>query len=217
MKDDSRRSYVGYLPSPLTKQQCSDFFGLIKSGTSWLHPDGPLGKMPRKTAWMVKTGCSCNYCYGGVKVPPAVFPPWMTEIMTVLMPFFGLLDQSEWPNCCNVNLYEDGSHAVGWHTDDEKLFQAKHRDAKVLSLSLGQQRRFEACYVWPQDEEERKVSLLHLGDGDLCTMEGMFQKHLLHRVPKEDTPHGARINLTWRFVVWHAPECDLHSSKEVSS
>lgn len=23
------------------------------------------------------------------------------------------------PDSCNVNLYEDGSHAVGWHTDDE--------------------------------------------------------------------------------------------------
>merc|ERR1719337_503158 len=33
--------------------------------------------------------------------------------------------------------------------------------------------------------EERKNTCT-LGDGDLCTMEGMFQKHFQHRVPKED-------------------------------
>ena len=29
-----------------------------------------------------------------------------------------------------------------------------------------------------------------LGDGDLCTMEGMMQKHYQHRVPKENNIRG---------------------------
>jgi hypothetical protein len=26
-------------------------------------------------------------------------------------------------DCCNLNLYVDGNHSVGWHADDESLFQ----------------------------------------------------------------------------------------------
>eukprot|EP00419_Tripos_fusus_P030741 CAMPEP_0172768436 /NCGR_PEP_ID=MMETSP1074-20121228/184745_1 /TAXON_ID=2916 /ORGANISM="Ceratium fusus, Strain PA161109" /LENGTH=173 /DNA_ID=CAMNT_0013603837 /DNA_START=1 /DNA_END=519 /DNA_ORIENTATION=- len=39
------------------------------------------------------------------------------------------------------------------------------------------------------------------------TMEGMVQKHYMHRVPKEDNIEGPRINLTWRWVVRHRPRC----------
>ena len=46
------------------------------------------------------------------------------------------------PDCVNINLYEDGSQTVGWHADDESLFDGKNRDAMILSLSLGSTREF---------------------------------------------------------------------------
>jgi len=55
---------------------------------------------------------------------------------------------------------------------------------------------------------------LQLRDGDLCTMEGMFQKYYDHRVPREDKKVGPRINITWRWLVEHFPTCSLHTAEK---
>merc|ERR1711948_34492 len=91
----------------------------------------------------------------------------------------------------------------GWHADNESLFQGKVTDCRIISLSLGQARKFELrC----NGDFHRLV----LSDGDLCTMEGLVQKHYLHRVPKENGKGTeTRINLTWRWVVLHGGECEL--------
>ena len=39
------------------------------------------------------------------------------------------------PDSCNVNLYEDGSHAVGWHTDDEAGTVGMARFVQPLTTS----------------------------------------------------------------------------------
>ena len=64
---------------------------------------------------------------------------------------------------------------------------------------------------WPLDFvqislAEASLRLL-LCDGDLCTMEGMVQKHYQHRVPPEGASERPRINLTWRYIVKHTPRC----------
>ncbi|CAE7358240.1 Alkbh3 [Symbiodinium pilosum] len=121
----------------------------------------------------------------------------MAEVMSVCMPLCGLAAQASWPNSCNLNLYQDGQHSVGWHADNEALFQGKYQDCRIISLSLGQSRRFEL--MCGQDFHR-----LELSDGDLCTMEGMTQKWYKHRVPKESGRNvGPRINLTWRWIVQH--------------
>merc|ERR1711874_543420 len=112
------------------------------------------------------------------------------------MPSCGILDKKDWPNSCNLNLYEDGAMSVGWHSDDERLFQGKFRDILIVSLSLGVKRRFELRLNWPEEGEKPLRGML-LGSGDIMTMEGMTQKHFQHRVPKEDDIEGPRINLTW--------------------
>ena len=40
-------------------------------------------------------------------------PSWSTKLVAL----------QDWPDSCNLNLYEDGDHSVGWHSDDEFLFQ----------------------------------------------------------------------------------------------
>ena len=52
-----------------------------------------------------------------------------------------------------------------------------------------------------------KVELAH---GDLCTMEGLFQKHYQHAVEQEYDKQEPRINLTWRWVVAHETQCRCH-------
>jgi len=206
LKDESRRSFAAYLPSQVSTSKLERFFNDIRDGTAWFQPTGPLGLVPRKTAWVVAPGCRCTYRYGGIGVEPQEFPRWMVEIMELYMPYCGLPERGDWPNSCNVNLYENGSHSVGWHSDDEVLFNGKHQDIRILSLSLGQTRKFDLKKNWPE-EGERDADRLMLGNGCLMTMEGMMQKHYQHRVPKDRENIGPRINLTWRWIVCHSKGC----------
>ena len=169
---------------PLTQDQVDHFFQLILHGTHWRQPTGPSGTIPRKTAWMAANGCHCIYRYGGVEVRPQAFPTWMAEVLEAYMPYCGINDPTQWPDSCNVNLYENGAQSVGWHSDDEALFQGGQRDIRIVSLSLGQRRRFCLKLNWPE-EGERPVQKLLLDSGCLCTMEGMVQKHFAHEVHKE--------------------------------
>lgn len=209
LTDDSRRSYAAYLPTPFSKDQTRLFFNSIKDGTDWKQPEGPNGPIPRKTAWMVSPGgCSCTYRYGRIEVEAVPFPDWMLNLMATIMPMCGFTDRSLWPNSCNLNLYEDGGMSVGWHSDDESLFQGKFIDVRIISLSLGAKRKFELRANWP-GEAERPLRSVMLADGDMMTMEGMTQKHFQHRVPKEGHVDGPRINLTWRWTVKHTPRCPM--------
>lgn len=206
VRDEARRSFAAHLPRVLDLSWCDKYYNIILNRTAWGQPEGPNGPIPRKTAWMVSRGCRCMYRYGRVAVPAQEYEPWMWEVMKVVMPLCGLNDPSNWPNACNLNVYEDGTHQVGWHTDDEPLFQGKFRDCLILSLSLGATRNFGIRVNWPDGEEQAEWSL-PVAHGDLMTMEGMFQKHMKHRVPRERGIFDKRINLTWRWVVQHNKDC----------
>merc|ERR1719171_772285 len=101
--------------------------------------------------------------------------------------------------------------SVGWHADDEPLFQGKFSDCSIISLSLGAMRTFEIRVNHPEDGE-RPLIKTKLRSGDLLTMEGMLQKYYQHRIPKE-AAQGPRINLTWRWIKKHASNCPLASGK----
>lgn len=198
--DEEWHCFAGYLPRAVPEELRPRFFDLVREGTEWLQPTGRWGPLPLRTAWMCALPCTCRYRYGGAEVSPLPFTDWMLEIMASCMRLCGLASH-EWPNSCNLNLYMDGEHSVGWHADDEALFQGKHQDCRIISLSLGQTRRFELrC--------GKDFHCLELKDGDLCTMEGLTQKYYRHRVPKVQGPKiGPRINLTWRWIVQHSKLC----------
>lgn len=212
LKDENRRCFAAFSPSPFKAEECKNYFETIRDGTDWKQPEGPQGPIPRKTAWMVRGGCDCTYRYGSIEVGPQIFPRWMIELMQVIMPMCGLTDQTKWPTSCNLNLYEDGGMSVGWHSDDERLFNGKFEDIQIISFSLGAKRKFELRANWPEPGERGQMKMM-LGDGDLCTMEGMTQKHYQHRVPREENIQSPRINLTWRWVKRHAPRCPAERSR----
>lgn len=205
LHDDSRRCYAGYMQSPFDQPTLDAYFADIRDGTDWKQPEGRNGPIPRKTAWMVAKGCECHYTYGSIAVEPQEYPPWMIKLMQRVMPYCGITSQEEWPNSCNLNLYDDGGASVGWHSDDESLFQGKFTDIYIISLSLGVSRVFQLRPNWPEDGEKWKN--VRLCSGDLMTMEGMVQKHYQHRVPREENVEGARINLTWRWTLKHRANC----------
>ena len=121
--------------------------------------------------------------------------------MAVYMPICGLPTRDLWPNSCNLNLYSDGTMSVGWHADNERLFQATLRDTRIISVSLGATRTFELRLGAPAGRRlSRAAYRMRLSDGDVCTMEGLTQKYYQHRVPP-DSSTGPRINLTWRWIL----------------
>merc|ERR1712203_816923 len=100
------------------------------------------------------------------------------------------------------------------HSDDEPPFQATVRDALIMSLSIGATRLFRLRCKDGHYEDTR----IFLNHGDLCTMEGLCQKHYRHCVPmQEDEPCSARINLTWRWVVQHQPHCPLFTGTSTTA
>eukprot|EP00494_Astrolonche_serrata_P002001 UN02007 len=105
------------------------------------------------------------------------------------------------PNCCNVNYYANGEQKVGWHSDNEPLYQSKYRDCLIVSLSIGATRTFQFRKNWTQDNP----TTIKLKSGDLMTMEGLFQRFYVHRVPSENKGSvGPRINFTWRWITFHS-------------
>merc|ERR1712048_500089 len=148
----------------------------VHSDTDWIQQHSDSGPTPRRTAWMVEKPCQCSYNYSGDEVSPQPWPDWMSEAMTAVMPLCGLKTRGDWPNSCNLNLYENENHSVGWHADNEELFQGWRQDCAIISLSLGQARYFEVYAPAAVSGEPDSHCRLELRDGDLFTMEGLFQK-----------------------------------------
>jgi len=207
LNDESRRCFAGFIRPGFSDEILEKFRSRIADRTEWNQPISPKTGEPiqRKTAWMVAGQCKCTYKYGGVAVEPVTFPGWMRELMKLCMPYCGLVSEDQWPNSCNLNLYEDGGMSVGWHADDEDIFQGRQRDCPIISFSLGQTRSFELRLNDP-GQGDAPVCKMQLQSGDLCTMEGLTQKYYQHRVPRERAS-GPRINLTWRWIRKHTVRC----------
>lgn len=210
LDDRVRRCFAAHMSCALDTHVAQRLMKEACYSTPWQQPEGRHGLLPRKTVWMVKEPCACTYAYAGLQVKPQPFVQWVQEAMEFCMPLCGFSDSSSWPNSCNLNLYENGSHSVAWHSDDERLFQGRLRDCTIISLSLGHARSFQ---LKRRCSFEKPIKIL-LSGGDLCTMEGMTQKYYVHRVPKETgVAIGPRVNLTWRWIKKHNKACPLASHK----
>ena len=91
-------------------------------------------------------------------------------------------------NSCNANLYVNGNHALGMHADDEYLFGAINEPKLIVSLSL-EAARDSKIFV----NKEDLTFTVKLLNGEIATMEDLFQQECNHGVPAVD---GPRINLT---------------------
>lgn len=104
-------------------------------------------------------------------------------------------------NMCLINWYEDGSHYIGYHSDDETMMvQTKKGESVVFSISLGQKRDFS---LQPRVKGQGKTLKLPMPHGSVVVMGGRCQKTHKHSVPKVGGQKGAdlsfRINLTLRI------------------
>jgi len=209
LHDTFRRSFVGYRTSAFKMSQLDQWWEDLTNRIEWEQPMVGERRLPRRAAWLTLGECRCTYRYGGTSWASQEMEPWFLEMTKKVCEVCGV---SELPNSCNANLYKDGSQSVGWHADDEPLFVATQRDALIISLSLGDTRKFQIHPVG----ESSEITTLRLKDGDLCTMEGLMQRHYKHRVPREPDVREPRINLTWRWVRKHDSRCPLrHENVEL--
>ena len=128
------------------------------------------------------------------------------------MPECGLADKQAWPDSCNVNFYERHDDLVGPHADNEALFQGKHQEITIISLSLGGTRQLLVHAA------KQVVGSITLRNGDLMAMEKWTQAHLRHsiaKLPQDTQENPKRVNLTWRWIAQHKQNCALASQHTI--
>jgi len=222
VEDEPRRSFCFLRHNTWPLEKLQEELELIKIGTDWFELQSKKsGFVTRSTAWYVPEGCRCRYTYSEHSMEPQPRPQWLEEIEGRVLGEGCALHRSEWPDSVNVNLYVDDGQSVGWHSDDEGLFRGCEKDCRIISASWGTPRNFEVALKLRQHasgkpsifRESLRAATLH--SGDICTMEGRFQRHYSHQISKGPSacempaPTKIRINLTWRYIVQHKPYCPL--------
>lgn len=222
VEDNPRRSFCFLRQNTWSLEKLQEELEVIIAGTNWFELQSKKsGFVTRSTAWYVPEGCCCRYTYSEHSMAPQPRPQWLEEIERRVLAEGCALHQSEWPDSVNVNLYVDDGQSVGWHSDDEGLFRGCEKDCRIISASWGTPRNFEVALKLRQHasgrpsvfRESLRATTLH--SGDICTMEGRFQRHYSHQISKgpsaSETPPQPkiRVNLTWRHIVQHKPYCPL--------
>jgi len=182
-----------------------------EGGSAWTSAHHNEELLLRQTAWVTfLPECRCEYGYDDtwqIIATDKRFTSLVLSIGRTLEDTLGL--NVGHFNSCNLNYYPRGG-GVGFHADDEFLFDGLERDVAIVSLSLcgknGGARLFQVKSRDGSSAEE--VTLSH---GDIMTMEGLFQLYWVHSVYPGDRKDmqedplcaGERINLTFRTIVKH--------------
>ena len=173
----------------LDLQAASLWFATLLEETPWQHDEvvvfGKRITTARKVAWYG----DAPYYYSGALKQPLPWSDAMLALKTLVQTRTGHTF-----NSCLVNLYENGSQGVGWHSDDEAVLGA---NPLIASLSLGGTRRFDLR----RKGGSRIEHSLTLGHGSLLVMAGATQHHWQHQVAKTRSPCAPRLNLTFRLVL----------------
>ena len=194
--DPLQTSRVIYEPRFIPSNQCDKLFSRFKNlSFNRAH-------LTRSVIWFGP----CDYHYGsGLNATTLTQRPLESDldILHLSEKLSHYLNASF--NSCLVNLYNDQNQMVPAHSDDEPIFGF---NPVIASLSFGATRRF----VFESKPPRKSLAEQHLksirsryvfalGNGDLIVMRGPTQLYWNHSVPKESSPCGPRINLTFRNVV----------------
>ncbi|EEY99674.1 alkylated DNA repair protein [Vibrio sp. RC586] len=179
-----------WFPQFLSHHQANHSFEQLQAELNWQQKSirlfGKCVLQPRLIAWYGELG----YRYSGLQLSPEPFPPLLAKLRTECEQ----VAQTTF-NSVLANLYRDGQDSMGWHQDNEP--ELGHHPI-IASLSLGESRRFILRHY---NDHDRKV-VCELGHGDLLIMAGTTQHHWQHAIPKTRQTKQARINLTFRQILF---------------
>lgn len=105
-------------------------------------------------------------------------------------------------NMCLTNWYQDGSHYINYHSDDEKQILTDDKGGTViLSISFGEERKF--YLKSKKDIKDDNRTEFKLNSNSVIVMGGLTQTTHQHSIPKvsgiKGQNIGRRINLTFRI------------------
>lgn len=174
----------------LNEQEADHYLNLLLNSVQWEHDKvsimGKIITTQRQVAWFGDQ--LFKYTYSGVVHHARL---WVPELIDLKKRVENIV-QTQF-NSCLLNLYEDGSQGMAWHSDDE---DALGRNTVIASLSLGATRKF----VLKHKRNNEKVEL-NLPHGQLIVMRGDTQHHWLHAIMKSTKVTEPRINLTFRTFI----------------
>lgn len=101
------------------------------------------------------------------------------------------LDVKEPPNGIFCNLYEDKSHVIPYHSDNEPSMD---KTKPIISISFGGEREFNFC---PRFKTKKCIAKVLLQHGDVCIMNSGTQDKYRHGISKGSNQN--RINFTFRW------------------
>ncbi|CAJ1436739.1 unnamed protein product [Effrenium voratum] len=184
VQDWPRQSFALVLPresGALPEARLAEWFHRLhpqqlgQGGWSSAHHQGQ--ELLRKTAWLVWPPCECAYDYSDTRQEAASNPEMraiLEEITKYVAAACGVEDNP--PNSVNLNFYPPGG-GVGFHADDEDLFDGLRQATRIISLSLAESETLGKRFFEVRLKRGGSVKAVELRHGDLMTMEGFFQKH----------------------------------------
>jgi alkylated DNA repair dioxygenase AlkB len=179
-----------YWPRFLPTEEADNLLGVITAKTPWVQSEiriaGRVIAIPRLNAWYGNE--RADYSYSGVTLTTL---PWTDTLARLKLETEKITGYRF--NSALVNLYRDHRDSVDWHADNEPELGAQ---PVVASISLGEER----CFELRRRDNHREKFKLPLVNGSLLLMAGDIQNQWQHRVPKEKSPCGQRVNITFRTV-----------------
>lgn len=104
-------------------------------------------------------------------------------------------------NMIFLNWYENQTHYIGYHADDEtQIYKNDRGETLVFSLSFGGERRFLLQSIVRDKDNKKKTHKFRVSDGTCLLMAGKCQSKYKHSVPKETKPCEKRVNFTFRIL-----------------
>jgi alkylated DNA repair dioxygenase AlkB len=175
----------------LAPQEAAECMAVLERTIPWqqrvLRIAGRAIAEPRLTAWFGDD--EAKYSYSGLDLDPL---PWTSELGALR----GRVERAAGIrfNSVLLNFYRDGNDGVGYHADDEKELG---KNPVIASVSLGATRRFVL-----QHRRRKDIARVELGlkSGTLIVMGGTTQHFWRHSLPKQKSPVGPRVNLTFRRI-----------------
>lgn len=140
----------------------------------------------RKVAFYGDKGIS--YRYSGKTKSAENWPDFLLEIKSTVEEISGNTF-----NACLLNLYNNGSEAMSWHSDNEKEIL---ENSAIASVSFGAERKFG----FRNNSTKEEISLI-LENGSLLIMKDEIQKYWKHKLYVNSKIDSPRVNLTFRTII----------------
>lgn len=182
---------VNYFGKVFSEEDANHYYEILLNKIDWKNDEAMIfGKKiltKRKVAWYGDR--EFEYTYSKITKKAHLWTPALLQLKKQIEETSG-----QTFNSCLLNLYHSGEEGMAWHSDGEKDLK---KNGAIASVSFGAERKF----AFKHKVTKETVSL-NLENGSLLIMKDTTQTHWLHRLPPTKKIFGARINLTFRTIVF---------------